>query len=258
MCVFVLLINEERVKTVVDVWEPPCIPAHRLDPRQDVDAVLDTNINCFDRIVLHCFLKLCGCSLYGMTLRDAPICTLNETNSCYSTVFIELSRFMKTNAFEKSSSKAEDADFLADTRRCIEEIHNQCHDKRVCRHYQYDYTVTTSPIEPSLLDVLRQDMNDNTSRIAAVTIYFSSLDYTLIQLYRMNYDELISTLGGYMGLCLGSSFITWIEFFIYNVTLNYALFKILMKKVMCRSEVAPTVMVKPADGVKGDVMRVGW
>ncbi|XP_037798492.1 uncharacterized protein LOC119593610 [Penaeus monodon] len=246
-------INEENVRTGIDVWEPPCIPAHSLDLRHDVGAFLDNNINCFDRIVLSCFLELCGCALY------APMCTVDETKNCYRLLFLELSKFMKTNAFDDLAAGDEDEGVLEKARQCIVDsefvsvfpwvfycitVHSECRNKRVCRHSEYDYTVTTSPIQPEIMDVIMQDLDiENAplpepvfssdekvgSKVASVTVFFSTMDYTLIKLSRMGQGELIGDLGGYMGLCLGSSIITWIEIVIYNITFCFTIFKIVMK-----------------------------
>ncbi|ROT82515.1 Na+ channel domain containing protein [Penaeus vannamei] len=228
-------INEEKVKTPIDVWEPPCIPAHSLDFRQDVGAFLDNNINCFDGIILRCFHEMCGCALYGMRLEDTPMCTLNETRDCYRLLFLELSKFMNTNAFDNLPAGDEDEVVLEKARQCIVYVHSECQNRRVCQHSEYDYTVTTSPIHPKIMDVIVQDLNiENASKVASVTVFFSTMDYTLIKLSRMSQEEVISDLGGYMGLCLGSSIITWIEIVIYKVTLIFTFFKAVTKVFLCK------------------------
>ena len=152
---------------------------------------------CFQRLVI----KECGCTdFYSISLDDVDICYQSSYN-CVDEVY---NNFTNKNFFNQI---------------CLPLCPLQCN--------QTSFKVSTSSTQlvteyfskriknkANELNITDLDLEDEKNSIIRFNIYFDSLSYTLItESAAMDLVVLLSNIGGTMGLFLGVSVLTFMEFF---------------------------------------------
>ncbi|XP_042211544.1 uncharacterized protein LOC121858950 [Homarus americanus] len=216
-------INSQGLKTLLDIKEPECVPSYHLDYHKDRSSFLATTINCFDGALTRCFRRVCGCRFYSEDQGEGlmeKMCTPQEVIKCYNQLIAQVGKLSQVPTFS-NLDVSDDQDKLTKANRCLsagEFSYRKC--KPVCDELSYSYTASTNPIRATLLDELNNNfLVDNESTLSAVTVYYPHLAYTCVKFWREDIGQLIGDLGGYMGLFLGCSIISVLEFVTFLVAL---------------------------------------
>ncbi|KAG7177896.1 Acid-sensing ion channel 4-A-like 1, partial [Homarus americanus] len=209
-------INSQGLKTLLDIKEPECVPSYHLDYHKDRSSFLATTINCFDGALTRCFRRVCGCRFYSEDQGEGlmeKMCTPQEVIKCYNQLIAQVGKLSQVPTFS-NLDVSDDQDKLTKANRS----YRKC--KPVCDELSYSYTASTNPIRATLLDELNNNfLVDNESTLSAVTVYYPHLAYTCVKFWREDIGQLIGDLGGYMGLFLGCSIISVLEFVTFLVAL---------------------------------------
>ncbi|XP_069961154.1 sodium channel protein Nach-like isoform X1 [Cherax quadricarinatus] len=209
------VVRDVGIKTVFDWSETECIPLEKVNYRLDTENFLNTEPNCDVGASRLCFKHICNCSTYGLdnSVDSWNPCSLNINFQCFSIMLNAMNVTPPHNAYSTSIQEDSQLNFtLAD--QCWNEAKNGC--RRPCSRYDYMYTSTHLPIQTYLYQDLRNQFSlQNGSDVAVAVAFFPNLRYTEIKRWRKDIEAFMSELGGYTGVFLGCSFITFIETFVF-------------------------------------------
>lgn len=175
-----------------------------------------TYTNCYYWLFSECSSKFCKCSFYGSDSSDgSTFCNMQETVKC----------------FEKIGT-SEDPQVANDTHQffqsCLVEAKPRC--RTICRELTFKYSAThTNYTHLHIHEELT--VNNHDERPAVVNIYYGNFDYTHIKFWREEFSVLLSNQGGQMGLFLGCSLISVLEFIMFSILIAIACLRSLVGKI---------------------------
>ncbi|KAG7162770.1 Sodium channel protein Nach-like [Homarus americanus] len=211
-----LIVRDTGMKTVFDWSETHCTPSLKVNYLLDKESFLNTEPNCDVGATRYCFRRVCNCSSYGLDNSDDnwPLCPLNVNQHCYGLMFTSLNMSYPITYKIPTTQERYANMTQSQANQCWQEAKQRC--RRMCARYDYTYQTTHLPIK----DYLREDINNefalaNGSDVAVLVAFFPNLRYTEVKCWRSTIDEFMSELGGYTGVFLGCSFITFIEIFVF-------------------------------------------
>ncbi|KAK3851435.1 hypothetical protein Pcinc_041916 [Petrolisthes cinctipes] len=234
-------IDKSGLKTAIDINLPKCLRPVKLDPTRPTTRLLSTTTNCLDGAVVKCFYKLCQCFVYGFSYgfkdnENIQLCSLNKTVQCITNIYEQLSEMSDLDTFTEFAPFP-NLTLARMARQCLGTELQSCW--HLCHELSYSYTNSMSPMRPAynqeVSQELLQDTNYRNSSLALVTVYYSSNLYTRVKVYRMPFGHLMSNLGGHMGLFLGCSIITLIEFLVVMFYLTRHVLRYLGRCIFSRS-----------------------
>ncbi|XP_042233150.1 uncharacterized protein LOC121873572 [Homarus americanus] len=210
------VVRDTGMKTVFDWSETHCTPSLKVNYLLDKESFLNTEPNCDVGATRYCFRRVCNCSSYGLDNSDDnwPLCPLNVNQHCYGLMFTSLNMSYPITYKIPTTQERYANMTQSQANQCWQEAKQRC--RRMCARYDYTYQTTHLPIK----DYLREDINNefalaNGSDVAVLVAFFPNLRYTEVKCWRSTIDEFMSELGGYTGVFLGCSFITFIEIFVF-------------------------------------------
>ncbi|XP_068211800.1 sodium channel protein Nach-like [Palaemon carinicauda] len=208
-------VKDVGLKTLVDWNVDECVPTTSIGYTADRDGFYRIQPNCMFGAIRTCFVRFCNCSHYALDIEDDNMrpCRLKELLRCYALAFQNLDLQPLTedslNYVKKFASKKE----VLESRHCLNSVARGC--KRPCTRFDYSYTSSQSPINPTIYESLHQQFSlPNNSELAVSTCFFPNMRYAEIRLWRDSIGNLISSIGGITGVLLGCSIVSFIEFFV--------------------------------------------
>ncbi|KAK4291665.1 hypothetical protein Pmani_035522 [Petrolisthes manimaculis] len=234
-------IDKSGMKTAIDINLPECSRPENLDPTRPTTRLLSTVTNCLDGALVKCFYKMCQCFIYGFSYsfkdhEKMQMCSLNKTVQCITNLYEQLSEMSDLDTFTEFSPFP-NLTLATMARKCLGTELRKC--QHLCHELRYSYTNSMSPMRPAYKDEVSQDLIQDTnyrnSSLALVTVYYSSNLYTKVKIYRLAFGHLMSNLGGHMGLFLGCSIITAMEFFLIILYLTRHVLRYLGRCIFSRS-----------------------
>ncbi len=110
---------------------------------------------------------------------------------------------MKFLQYEQNSESI-DADYL----KCFE----KSYETPICQEWTYRYAVTYANLDVDWAKRRFKKMYANASDIVQIQFYYPTLSFTVVEeKLRFSVDDLISSIGGQMGLWLGISLISFYD-----------------------------------------------
>ena len=160
--------------------------------------------DCFDLCKQKFYVSICNCSLFQIfSLYNHTNCHTLEQFNCLNRVY-----------FEKVLSN----DFMKDN--CYPYCPSECHTKQYKTHQSINQFCTEPYIDliknrknfRSKLDNETLSLDSIKSNIVKVNVFYDSLSYTQItESAKMNKVSLLASIGGFMGMFLGMSLMTFVE-----------------------------------------------
>ena len=167
---------------------------------------------CFDLCLQKRWIETCGCYIPFIN-------KLNSSNKCDSVNEVQCGLSLTESFFKKNIYKI-----------CSPYCPLECND------ITYSLSVSHSDFpNPNYAEILKKkpiiqskfqkskvftneslivDNNELKKSIAAITIYYDDLKYTLIsQIPKMSFEDLLANIGGQLGLFIGISFLSFVEIF---------------------------------------------
>ncbi|XP_050713838.1 uncharacterized protein LOC126996936 isoform X2 [Eriocheir sinensis] len=205
------VVQDTGLKTIVDLYEQPCLPLADLKPEPGLQNFIKTKPNCDLYATRSCLHQFCNCTLYSLSFpRDEVMpCMLADNEECRRLLHRGLEPEMPADQTDGVSNA---------TRLAIESCLSKA--RLSCGHLceRHDFTSATShmPVPPKIYDNLVDHYNlSNGSDLAIMTAFYPDLRYTSVKMWRKDLLNFLCTLGGYTGLFLGCSVLVVCEFFVY-------------------------------------------
>ncbi|XP_071531274.1 uncharacterized protein [Panulirus ornatus] len=227
------VVKDVGMKTFYDWSEDRCISPEKVNYQRDKEGFFNIQENCVLGATRACFRHFCNCSNYSLDYARndswSP-CSVQESIRCYGLTFgaVNVSSISSVYDAILSRKHRETNGSLAD--QCWREANSRC--RHTCTWNDYTYTSTHLPIHGRLYQELRRQFSlPNGSDVAVVMAFFPNLRYTETQLRRKGLQEFMSTLGGYTGVFLGCSFVTFIEIFVFLALVLAVLARDIKQKV---------------------------
>ncbi|XP_071530526.1 sodium channel protein Nach-like [Panulirus ornatus] len=201
MEVFFTKTDQSGLRTLLNWQEPPCIPPSALSYQHNREALLYSSVNCQLAASFKCLSLVCpDCMLNGHYelqnngTRQQP-CGIAEAAGCMARLFT-----LQSSPWDRG---------------CLQRIMDIC--VRVCEEQEYVHTTVVGNIPKHLLQHLNQQFQlQDQHLVSVVTVFYPAFQYRLITLYREKLLDIISNLGGVMGLFLGASLISLLEVLVFS------------------------------------------
>ncbi|XP_045124134.1 uncharacterized protein LOC123512043 [Portunus trituberculatus] len=214
------VVRDIGIKTMLDLSESQCLPLAGMQPLPELQNFLDTEPNCDLRATRSCLRRFCNCTLYSLSIPGdkVPLCVLVDKMHCHGL----LRRGLVEDSLPETSSFALKPRSSAEI--CLAEARRGC--RRLCERHDFTSATSHLPVPPSLYQHLVQQFSlSNGSDMAILTAFYPDLRYTEVKIWRKNLLHFFCTLGGYTGLLLGCSIVTFFEFFVYIGLIIAVVFK---------------------------------
>ena len=137
--------------------------------------------DCFDLCVEEIIMKKCNCTVgLGLSLK-----CFNNTNNCFESLRNTKSKLPAT---------------------CLAKCPLECDS------INYKFTTNYAGTLPDQFNLIYNITTEESNKIVYLSLYYSSLDYSLVkQIAKTQMFDLISNVGGTLGLFIGLSFFTFVE-----------------------------------------------
>ena len=170
-----------------------------------------TQKECFDVCLQNEFLESCNCSFpFFINFKNKPNCESISDFLCISQVYPSLYKYVNTKCLQHCPENCETIDYR------ITASHSQFPNPNYANSYLKNYSTLQPYFQPeSELNSRIEIDNDLLKKsLALINIFYEDLKYTKVsQIAKMNFEDLLSNVGGTLGLFIGISFLSIIEVF---------------------------------------------
>ncbi|KAK8384611.1 hypothetical protein O3P69_014287 [Scylla paramamosain] len=211
-----LQVRDTGLKTEIDLSETQCVPLDQVNYLTDLEGFFSVEQNCDLGAARMCINQFYNCTNYAMNTRMShnhlPPCQLVDHLHLHWLLLRVLG--LDTRKDNKEHVRSSNASLPEEHTNCIKNERVKC--RRLCARHDFTYTTNHLPIPSSLYQHLRDQFSlSNGSEVAIVAAFYPDLRYTEVKIWRKNVANLLSSLGGYTGVFLGCSFVTFMELLVY-------------------------------------------
>ncbi|KAG0729312.1 hypothetical protein GWK47_030615 [Chionoecetes opilio] len=249
-------VRDTGLKTRIDLSETSCVSLDKVSYLGDPEGFFTVEHNCDLGAARSCVHQFYNCTNYAMNMThgNLPPCLLVNHLHLHWLLLrvLGINTRKETNEYVLGAKANVPDTHLA--LACIKKARVKC--RRLCARQDFTYTTNHLPIPRRLYQHLREEFSlANGSEVAIISAFYSDLRYTEVKMWRKDLAELLSALGGYTGVFLGCSFVTFMELLVYIGLVTAVWVKDL--RFWLRGEVHPTAKDTPDATDLGVVNFVG-
>lgn len=205
------VVQDTGMKTMVDLYEEPCLPLVDLKPEPGLQNFIKTEPNCDLYATRSCLDQFCNCTLYSLSFpRDEVMpCMLKDNQECRRL----LHRGLGPKTPADLTDGAGDGTRLA-IESCLSTARLSC--GHLCERHDFTSATSRMAVPPRIYNHLVNYYNlSDGSDLGIITAFYPDLRYTSVKMWRKDLLNFLCNLGGYSGLFFGCSVLVVCEFLVY-------------------------------------------